>query len=153
MLELRQTLRVEWNHCDPARIVFNPNYYIWMDQGTHHLLRVSGFDYLNAVKTTPFLGCPLVTSGAEFKSPCRFWDVLEMRSKVTQFGKRSFTVGHEIYNGDTLAVVGHEVRVWGWAHPDDPEKLTAIAIPDEVKTLLSVDAVRTLSGDDNGGQP
>jgi len=39
-----QRIRVEWAHCDAAGIIFNPHYYIWMDNGTHALFRAAGFD-------------------------------------------------------------------------------------------------------------
>ena len=41
MFTATQRFRVEWAHCDPAGIIFNPNYYIWMDSGTHALLQLS----------------------------------------------------------------------------------------------------------------
>ena len=43
MLTANQRIRVEWAHCDPAGIIFNPHYYIWMDSGTHALLQAAGF--------------------------------------------------------------------------------------------------------------
>ncbi len=145
MLELRQSVRVEWGQCDPARILFNPHYYIWMDQGTHHLLSVAGFDYLGALTgNSGFRGCPLVSSGAEFKSPARFWDVLELRSRISRFGGKSFTVSHDFRIGERVTAVGQEVRVWGWSDADDPDRLVAVPVPEDVKLLLSVDAVRTL---------
>ena len=34
MLESHLDIRVEWGHCDPARIVvYNPNFYDWMEHG------------------------------------------------------------------------------------------------------------------------
>lgn len=139
MIELRQKIVVEWSHCDPAQIIFNPNYYIWMDQGTHHLLRLAGFDYRAAVKTTGFRGCPLVASKCDFHSPARFWDVLELRSQISKLGTRSFTVSHEFHLPGGLAASGQEVRVWGWDHPEDPDGLAAVNIPDEVRSLLDVE--------------
>jgi hypothetical protein len=34
---------------------------------------------------------------------------------------------------------GSEVRVWGYSAADDPTKLVARAMPDEVRTMLAVD--------------
>ena len=32
---------VEWGHCDPASIVFYPNFFTWMDQATRHRSEVA----------------------------------------------------------------------------------------------------------------
>ena len=45
MLTATQRICVEWAHCDPAGIIFNPHYYIWMDSGTHALLQTAGFGH------------------------------------------------------------------------------------------------------------
>ena len=42
MFTATQRIRVEWAHCDPAGIIFNPHYYLWMDSGTHALLQAAG---------------------------------------------------------------------------------------------------------------
>ena len=47
MLKAVQRIRVEWSHCDPARIIFNPHYYIWMDQGAHGLMEAAGFPFVD----------------------------------------------------------------------------------------------------------
>lgn len=137
MLEGRQRIRVEWAHCDPARIIFNPHYYIWMDQGTQSLIQAAGFDQVEAVRTTPFRGCALVRSEAEFITPAFYRDVLELRSRVERFGNKSFKMSHEFWRAETLVARGHEIRVWGWSDPTDPERLTAIPVPDTIRELLS----------------
>ena len=42
MLISRRTLTVEWGHCDPANIVFYPNYFSWFDASTAHHFKVAG---------------------------------------------------------------------------------------------------------------
>lgn len=141
MLKARQRIRIEWAHCDPAKIIFNPHYYIWMDQGTHRLLEAAGFAFAEAVRTTPFRGCVLVSSGATFVKPAVFADIIELETSVTRFGNKSFTVGHRFSrDGDTLAT-GEEVRVWGWTHPDDADRITSVPVPDDVRDMLSEDRV------------
>ena len=139
MLTARRRIRVEWGHCDPARIIYNPNYYIWMDQGTHHLFEAAGYPFAETVRTTPFRGCPLVASGIEFRHPANYNDVIELSSTVTRFGTKSFTVGHVFRRDGVKLAEGHEIRVWGWSEPEAPERLIAVPVPDEVRTLLSRD--------------
>jgi len=44
MLTSTMRIRVEWANCDPAGIIFNPHYYIWMDAGSHALMKAAGID-------------------------------------------------------------------------------------------------------------
>jgi 4-hydroxybenzoyl-CoA thioesterase len=142
MLTATQRIRVEWAHCDPAGIIFNPHYYIWMDSGTHALLQVAGFDLIGQIHSDElFRGCPLVASNMAFKRPLYFGDVTLCTSRVERFGNTSFVVAHEFTQGDNPEPVatGNEIRVWGYSDAADPTKLRARAMPDEVRAMLSVE--------------
>lgn len=142
MLTATQRFRVEWAHCDPAGIIFNPNYYIWMDSGSHALLQAAGYDLIgNTHKDPLFRGCPLVASNMEFKRPLYFGDIALLTSRVQKFGNTSFVVAHEFScAGDNAPVAsGNEVRVWGYSDPKQPRRLVARPAPDGVKQMLSVE--------------
>lgn len=142
MLKATQRIRVEWAHCDPAGIIFNPHYYIWMDGGTHAMLQAAGFDLIGKQRDDAlFRGFPLVASNMEFRRPLYFGDVAVMSSFVKSFGNTSFSVCHEFRQGDNPDPVagGNEVRVWGYSDPDEPDKLVARPVPDDLKQLLSVE--------------
>jgi 4-hydroxybenzoyl-CoA thioesterase len=137
-----QRIRVEWAHCDPAGILFNPHYYLWMDSGTHALLQASGFDLIGEPsRDKRFRGCPLVASNMSFSKPLYFGDVVLCSSQVERFGNTSFVVAHQFSRTDQPQPVasGSEVRVWGYSDSTDPSKLVARAMPDDVRAMLSVD--------------
>lgn len=138
MLTATQRIRVEWSNCDPAGIIFNPYYYIWMDQGTHALLQAAGFDFVDEANTNKnFLGCPLVASNMEFKKPLRFGDVTTMSSRVRKFGNTSFVVAHEFCKTEELMAFGAEVRVWAARGAGGGGQLVARRVPDAVRQGLS----------------
>ena len=150
MFTATQRIRVEWAHCDPAGIIFNPHYYRWMDSGTHALLQAAGFDLIGQTHSDKlFRGCPLVASNMTFRKPLYFGDVVVCSSQVERFGNTSFVVVHEFRRGDRRGELrgnlaqpvasGSEVRVWGYSDVDDPTILVARAMPDEVRAKLSVD--------------
>ena len=63
MLDSRMDIRVEWAHCDPATIVYNPHYFDWMDRGVHRLFEAGGFRLEQMVRADPgFRGVPLARS-------------------------------------------------------------------------------------------
>ena len=58
MLDSRMDIRVEWAHCDPATIVYNPHYFDWMDRGVHRLFEAGGFRLEQMVREDPtFTAC------------------------------------------------------------------------------------------------
>jgi 4-hydroxybenzoyl-CoA thioesterase len=146
MFTATQRIRVEWAHCDPAGIIFNPHYYRWMDSGTHALLQAAGFDLIGQTHSDKlFRGCPLVASNMTFRKPLYFGDVVVCSSQVERFGNTSFVVVHEFRLGDRRGDLaqpvasGSEVRVWGYSDANDPTILVARVMPDDVRAKLSVD--------------
>ncbi len=138
MLESRLDIRVEWGHCDPARIVYNPNFYDWMERGLVTLFEAAGLDLMGMVAEHPaFRGTPLVKGEAQFLSPARVGDVITLISRVERLGGASFDVSHRFVRGDTLLVEARQTRVWGMAADDDPDRLTTARIPQEVRDALS----------------
>lgn len=137
-----QRIRVEWAHCDAAGIIFNPNYYIWMDGGTHAMLQAAGFDLPGKIRSDKlFRGFPLVASNMAFKRPLYFGEITELTTTVEKFGNTSFVVNHAFRQGDDPepVAIGNEVRVWGYSDRINPERMVAQRVPDEIRTLLSVD--------------
>ena len=136
-----QRIRVEWAHCDPAGIIFNPHYYIWMDNGTHALFRAAGFDLPRRIhEDRRFIGFPLVASNMAFKRPLRYSDIAELTSKVEKFGNTAVTVTHEFRLRDDPDPVarGNEVRVWAFSDPVDTETMMVQRVPEDIRAMLSV---------------
>ena len=74
MLVNRRTLRIEWGQCDPAGIVFYPQYLIMFDTSTGWLFERTGLKPLAMRKKYGIVGMPIVDVGARFVMPCRFDD-------------------------------------------------------------------------------
>jgi 4-hydroxybenzoyl-CoA thioesterase len=118
-----RTLTIEWGQCDPAGIVFYPQFLIIFDTSTGLLFTRTGLSPSEMRKRFGIIGMPLVEQGTKFLAPCRFDDEIVVESEVSEWGRSSFTVRHRILNGGTLAVDGFEKRVWAVA---DPERLGRI---------------------------
>jgi 4-hydroxybenzoyl-CoA thioesterase len=133
----RIPLRIEWGHCDPAGIVYNPRFFEWFDIGAWTLVQAAlGVPRNELSSRFGIIGLPLVEAGANFKSALKFGDDAELVSTVIDLGRSSISVQHHIYKGDAVAVDGLEKRVWAGPHPDDPSRMRAIPIPDEVRAKL-----------------
>ena len=130
-------LTVQFGDCDPANIVFYPNYYRWFDAATHHLCTQVGLDWISLRDQYGVVGMPLVDTGASFRQPASFGDHLEIESSVVECARKTLRLRHLVRRGDTLLVEGFEVRVLGARHPDDPKRLRALEIPKEIRNALT----------------
>ena len=126
-------VKVGWGDCDPAEIVYYPNYYRWFDDATHELFRSVGLDIGALYKQYNVVGMPLAESSARYLLPCRFGDLLQIESRVTSWQRKVLIVAHTLTNDGNVAVEVTETRIWGLRHPDDPTRLKAGVIPDEIR--------------------
>ena len=101
------------------------------------MLTAAGVPYEQVVEKYGLAGLPLVDAQASFRGRCRWTDDLEVETFISEFGHKSFTVTHNIWNSGTVAVAGKEIRIWGLFDPDDDTKLKAGEIPDEFKQIFA----------------
>ena len=138
MLTNVHLVTVEWGHCDPAGIVYFPNYFTYFDSSTNALfLRALGCNKFEMLKRYGIAGIPLVDVGARFIVPSTFGDVVTIESSVAEIRRSSFRMLHRLLRGDTLAVEGTETRVWVGRDPADPDRLKGMPIPQDVVAKLS----------------
>ena len=138
MLKYTLTIQISWGHCDPAKIVFYPNYFIWFDQSAHHLFDKAGANMGDLMDQYGVVGLPIVDAHAEFIYPSKYGDEIEGTSWIREWREKTLIVTHEIHNNGLLAVKGTEVRVWAKPHPDDPKRLQAQVIPDSIRASFDV---------------
>jgi 4-hydroxybenzoyl-CoA thioesterase len=130
-------LTIEWGHCDPAGIVFNPRFFEFFDWSTARLVHVAldlGASSLNAAFGV--VGIPLVDTRANFLRPSRYGDEVEIVSEVARIGRSSFEIDHRLFNRGELAVEAHEKRVWTVRDKGDG-RLRSRAIPEDVVRRLT----------------
>ena len=142
MLIVTQRYRVDWGLCDPAGIIFNPNYFTWMDAGCHNLFKAAGVPFAQMMRDTDFVGCPLVKNEADFTQPAFYDDIITLASHVESFGGKSFKLLHRFTRGDDLLAVGWEIRVWAYGNPLGGTPIKAEPVPDDVRAAVS--AQRTI---------
>jgi 4-hydroxybenzoyl-CoA thioesterase len=131
-------IAVEWGHCDPAGIVFYPNYLAWFDDCTTALFNAAGLPTHILFKAHEVVGVPLVDLKVRFLAASTYNDKLRARSTVLEFKRTSFQIQHQFFKGHALAVEGVETRVWTGHDPQNPERLKSRPIPAEVIERLSV---------------
>ncbi len=124
---------VEFGDCDPARIVFYPNFMRWMDAASLHYFAAAGVPpWHRRASADGVLGTPIVDLQVRFLAPATYGDRIAVETSVAEWRKRSFVMLHAIRRGATLLVEGREVRVFARPHPDDAGRIQAMPVPTDV---------------------
>ena len=131
MLKTQYRFTVEWGDCDPADIVFSPNYLKWMDTSTRYLFRAAGLEIMKLFVDLDMVGLPIVDAHANFKIASTVGDELVVESWVEEWRGKTFLVRHNILKQGALAVEGHELRIWGIRHPET-RALKAGVVPADI---------------------
>jgi 4-hydroxybenzoyl-CoA thioesterase len=129
----RRQLTIEWGHCDPAGIVFNPRFFELFDASSWMLFEAAlGVKQQDLAATYDIVGIALVDAKANFLKPAKFGDKVEIVSRVAEFRRSSFDVEHTLSVGSGVAVEATETRVWAVRDKTDADKIKTAAIPKDV---------------------
>ena len=136
MLSNTRILPVEFGHCDPSGIVYNPNYFIWFDLSVHALLAAGGLSLKRLVDDCGIDGIPVVDYRCKFLSPARWGDELIIESSVSALHRCAFDIQHKISNNSALAVECSETRVCTALDPQQ-KKVKAFPLPERLVKAFS----------------
>lgn len=131
-------IEVEWGDCDPAGIVFYPNYFRWFNQGAHGLFGAAGMPFHRLIEEHGVIGVPMLDTQASFKAPLRFGETFVLTSWVGEWRNKSLVMFHEVHKQGQLCVEGRDIRAWVARDDTAPNGIRAVPIPDEVKRKFSV---------------
>ena len=136
------TVRVEFGDCDPARIVWFPNFFRWIDAASRHFFVQCGVPpWHETEQTLGVIGTPLVDTHARFVKTASYGDTLQIHTSVAEWRDKSFVQRYQIQreNADgsvDLIMACDEVRIFA-VRRDDGAGIRAIPIPADIKALCS----------------
>jgi len=125
---------VEFGDCDPAGIVFYPNFLRWMDAASLHYFAAAGVPPWHRRNAGDgIIGTPIVDVQVRFVAPATYGDRIAVESTIPEWRTRSFVMQHVIRRDGTVLVEGREVRVFARKHPDDPARIQAVPAPADIR--------------------
>jgi 4-hydroxybenzoyl-CoA thioesterase len=128
---------VEFGDCDPAQIVFYPNFLRWIDSAARHFFESAGVPHWAELeRTTGIIGTPLAEVTLRFRRPATYGDRIAVDSTIAEWREKTFVMRHVIRRGDDVLVEGEEVRLFARRHPDDPKRIQAVPAPADIRRLL-----------------
>jgi len=102
---------IRFHHCDPAGIVFYPQYFILfhelLEDWFNHGLAVDYADFVSKERR----GLPTVHIDCDFRIPSKIGEAVEMHLAVTRIGNASLTLDVSVYGDGVLRVSAHQVLV------------------------------------------
>jgi len=127
-------LTVEFGDCDPAQIVFYPNFFRWMDAASLRFFRAAGVPPWREFEAqSGIIGTPLVDASARFLRPATYGDLIDIDTAIEEWRGKSFVMSHVIRRGEDVLVEGREIRVFAKRHPTDPARIQAVPPPESVR--------------------
>jgi 4-hydroxybenzoyl-CoA thioesterase len=131
-------VNVMFGDCDPAGIVFFPNFSKWMDASSLHFFMQCGIPpWRETAKTRGIIGTPLLEIHTKFLRPATYGETLTVYTSIDQWSRKTFVQKHVVQRGDTVLCEGLETRAFCQRHPDDPDRIQAIEVPEDFKALCS----------------
>ncbi len=140
--EIIYTQKVEFGDCDPARIVWFPNFFRWIDAASRHFFIACGVPpWHETERTLGIIGTPLVDTHAKFIKTASYGDVLQIHTSVAEWRGKSFVQHYRVTREKTAGDAGvadvimecDEVRIFA-ARRDDGS-IRALPIPDDIRAL------------------
>jgi 4-hydroxybenzoyl-CoA thioesterase len=129
-------VQVHFGDCDPAGIVFFPNFARWMDQASLAFFMAAGLPpWRELTATRGIVGTPVLETHTRFIHPATYGETIEVHTRVTAWERKVFRHLHQVRRGDTVLCEGTEVRAFVVRHPDDASRLKAIPPPEDIVAL------------------
>ena len=101
---------ISFGDCDPAGIVFYPNYFRWFDRCFHALLAQRAGGHRALCERLGAMGIGLMDAGAGFTAPAGENDLMRLELRFDAWGAKSLRLAYNGFVGDRPVVRGHEVR-------------------------------------------
>jgi 4-hydroxybenzoyl-CoA thioesterase len=132
------SVNVQFGDCDPAGIVFFPNFSRWMDEASLAFFMACGVPpWRELVKTRGIIGTPLLEINTKFKRPATYGETIEVHTSVEEWSAKTFRHRHVVKRGETLLCEGTEVRAFCIRDPENADRIKAIPVPEDIRALCS----------------
>lgn len=127
-------VEVQFGDCDPAGIVFFPNFLRWMDQASLAYFRACGLPpWRELERSRGIVGTPLLEIHTRFVQSATYGETLEIETVIEHWAKKTFRHRHVVRRDGVTLCEGTEVRAFVVRDAEDPARIRAIAIPDDIR--------------------
>ncbi len=122
---------IRFHHCDPAGIVFYPEYLVIIDELIEDWFTEGMKISFSGLHSEEHIGIPAARIEVDFLAPSKIGDILCMRLSVKSIGNKSFTLLVEATVGEKVRMRAILVRVVA-----NIDGLESIPIPHSLRAKL-----------------
>jgi 4-hydroxybenzoyl-CoA thioesterase len=139
--EITYTVRVEFGDCDPAAIVWFPNFFRWIDAASRYFFSECGVPrWEETSKTIGVIGTPLVDTHTRFLKTASYGDQLLFRTQITEWRDKSFVQTYKVVrtrpdSQEDVILECEEVRIFAAKREDGKNGIRAVPIPLSIRRL------------------
>ena len=127
---------VLFGDCDPAGIVFYPNFQRWMDASSLSFFMQCGLPpWRELEKTRGIVGTPLLEIHTRFVTAATYGERLAIETHVEDWKAKVFTQRHRVTRAGTLICEGTETRAFVRRDAENRDRLRAMPIPEDIRAL------------------
>ncbi len=101
--------QVRFHHCDPAGIVFYPQYFYLLHETQEDFLAHIGHPEHGLIASG--LGVPIVDLKTEFLGMCRYGDEIDISLGLTRIGNASIGMHYEIHSCSAPTDMGQALKL------------------------------------------
>jgi 4-hydroxybenzoyl-CoA thioesterase len=132
--EVVYKVKVEFGDCDPAKIVWFPNFFRWIDAASRHFFIQCGVPpWTETEQTLGIIGTPLVDTKAKFIATATYGDELHFHAAITEWRTKSFVQTYRVVKDGQVIMECEEVRIFAGRREDGG--IRALPIPEGIRRL------------------
>lgn len=131
-------VNVEFGDCDPAQIAYFPNFFRWYDAASRHFFESCGVPpWRELERSVGIIGTPVVEASSRFIRPTSYGDRIEVHTAIEEWREKSFVMTYQLKRGAELLAEGRDVRIFAVRHPEDPARIKAVPVPDDIRRMCT----------------
>jgi 4-hydroxybenzoyl-CoA thioesterase len=139
--EIVYPVRVEFGHCDPAGIIWYPNFFHWIDSASRYFFEQCGVPtWAETTRTMGVIGTPIVDTKATFLKTATYGENLSIHTSIPEWREKSFVLQYVVrrVNKDDSVddiMTAEDVRIFAAKRDDGKNGIRAVPIPPSIRAL------------------
>ena len=121
--------QIRFHHCDPAGIVFFPQFFYLLHEAKEDFLAHIGFPQHRMI--TSGFGTPVVDIKTGFQGMCRYGDDITISVSISKIGNSSIGMDYEIHSVGMLKLTSSWVLVYSTLPGGKP-----VRIPEDLRKAM-----------------
>jgi 4-hydroxybenzoyl-CoA thioesterase len=141
MKEIIFPVRVEFGHCDPAGIIWYPNFFHWIDSASRYFFEQCGVPtWAETTRTMGVIGTPIVDTKAKFFKTATYGENLNIYTSIPEWRDKSFVLRYVVRRVNKDGSIddimeAQDVRIFATKREDGKNGIRAVPIPLSIRAL------------------